>query len=43
MNDGDPTWIQVVIVGLGVVQTVWLAQIASRSRRIRKSDQTTDD
>lgn len=34
----DPSWIQVVIAALGVVQVVALAYIASRSKQRRSED-----
>lgn len=35
---GHVTWPAVVLMGLGVFQTVALAHIASRSRRVRRTD-----
>lgn len=35
----DPTWITVALAGMSTFQTIALAYMASRSRRVRRSDE----
>lgn len=39
----DPSWAGVAVLALSVFQTVALAYIASRSRRVRQGDGTESD
>jgi uncharacterized membrane protein len=35
---GSPTWQEVALVGLNVLQTIALAYMATRSARVRRTD-----
>lgn len=34
----QPSWVGLLVLALSTVQTIWLAEIASRSRRRRAED-----